>query len=150
MDEPTAASVRAWLQTLRGHGPEGAPLEAFAGESGCFALLRHPEAAERWSRRGVTLIGAGDKTVSACLVFRNRVYGVYGRPAASADTPSILREAAELALGWLPDEAVRASGGFGAALATTPPEAEGFPLRCIAGPGRAAFAEHGKIIDDPV
>ena len=51
-------------------------------------------------------------------------------------------------LGWLPDESARETGGDGTAFAILPPEAEGFPMTCFAGPRANLFAGHGKIYEN--
>lgn len=147
MQEASAASLEAWKDMLRAHVDTGVPAQLFSGESACFALLADPKTIQRAERRGVTVINAGTTTVSACLFFQGRIYGVYAGPAASPET--VIKDMAEFRLGWLPDEAVRANGGFGSAFATIPPEAEGFPVVLITGPKREIFAGHGRIIDNP-
>ena len=142
-----ASWMAAWKEVLSRNAADGAPPEAFCGDSGPFSPLRDAAVLERSFRRGLMLLEAGNEYAAACLVFRGRVFGVYARAAREVPMESILRDLPEFRLGWLPDEAVRLSGGLGAAFAVLPAGAEGFPMVLIHGENRHSFTGHGKIID---
>ncbi|MDL2210120.1 DUF1786 family protein [Desulfovibrio sp. OttesenSCG-928-O18] len=142
-----AAWITAWKDVLGQNAADGAPPEAFCGANGPFFPLCDATVLERSWRRGLVLLAAENGYVAACLVFRGRVFGTYARAAESVPVETVLRELPEFRLGWLPDEAVRLSGGLGAAFAVLPAEAEGFPIVLICGENRHSFTGHGKIID---
>lgn len=165
-------TMHLWNTILRRHAENGAPVEAFmlsevpaslprlaalqaavrglvtdAGVAPLLGMLGDEDIRERSFRRGFTLVHAGEVHVTALLVWRGRVFGVYEQHTKKADVAKIAHDLSEFRLGWLPDEAVRADGGHGTAFADIPPEAEGFPATYIAGRERCRFAECGKLYE---
>ena len=143
----------AWKTLLREHAEQGVPPEAFFSGGGqpqpdegiLAALAALPEVRERSFRRGAVLCAAGAECFTALLFWRERILGVYRHTTGARGVDGIAHDLKEFRLGWLPDETVRQTGGDGSAFAILPPEAEGFPLICLAGPGSALFAEYGKL-----
>lgn len=124
-------------------------------ESGIAALLgmlAHEEALMRSFRQGVSLLHLENGHISAALVWRGRIFGLYEHhiPKDGADGAFLertLHDLKEFRLGWLPDEAVRASGGHGTAFAALPPEAEGFPMLYVSGENKELFTGHARMMD---
>lgn len=145
--------MRYWKTLLSGHKEDGATPEVFfaaaassAPDGGLLAAFANqPGILDRSVRRGVALCAAGDVFFTALLFWRGRIFGVYRHRIAERGVEGIIRDLKEFRLGWLPDEVVKASGGDGSAFAPLPPEAEGFPVVCFAGPGSRLFEGHGKI-----
>jgi len=146
-----------WKNLLRDNGREGVLPELFFNaaspaapafpEGGTLiALAAVPDVLERSFRRGVVLCAAGE-SFTALLFWRGRVFGVFRHKTAVRGVENIMRDLKEFRLGWLPDEVAKESGGDGTAFAELPPEAEGFPVTCIAGPDACLFADYGKIYE---
>lgn len=172
--ESRTDSMRLWKVLLRRYAERGVPPEAFllsetaefsprlaaiqaacngfvadSGAASLLGVLRDPEIEERSFRQGVVLLHAGEAHTTAFLVWRSRVFGVYEQHTRLLCAEQTARDLAEFRLGWLPDETVRNAGGHGAAFAEIPPEAEGFPVVCIAGKKRKLFTGCGKIYETP-
>ncbi|MDR3073801.1 MAG: DUF1786 family protein [Deltaproteobacteria bacterium] len=138
----------SWKQILREHR-DGAPPALFAGKPAALALLRDPAIAERGFRRGMVLLDAGETDITAFLVWRGLVFGIWRQRAAQTSRESLERDLPEFRLGWLPDETALASGGRATAFAALPPEAEGFPAIYITGRDRRRFTGCGRLVDAP-
>ena len=108
----------------------------------------------RSRREGVTLLFAGRHTVSAGLVFQDRVLGFFELPAervlpADGSEPSVLLHCLEdFRLGWLPRERAAELGGFAAVVPALPGEAEGFRPLFVTGPCAAMLEGRGRIVGD--
>ncbi|MCC8193819.1 MAG: DUF1786 family protein [Deltaproteobacteria bacterium] len=151
MSEPTA-SLPEWKRLLResrdaGVTPErAASADSPAGTLGALCdLARFPEIHTRSFRRGMVLCAVGESDLTAALLWRGRIFGIYRHSVAIRGVEGVLEDLKEFRLGWLPDEAVRETGGEGTAFAELPPEAEGFPVACFTGRDAGLFAGHGKI-----
>lgn len=151
----TTHPMPQWKTLLRDNAQEGVLPETFfnaaamsapEGET-LLALAARPDILERSFRRGVVLCAAGGDIFTALLFWRGRVFGVFRHRLAARGAENLMRDLKEFRLGWLPDEVVNNSGGDGTAFAELPPEAEGFPVTCIAGPDASLFADHGKIYE---
>ena len=148
--------MRAWRQLLgvdaeQGLLPDNAPGSADWPDDDAVSFRRlvcAPEILERSFRQGITLCIAGKTRFTAVLFWRGRVFGIYRHNLAARGEEAILCDLKEFRLGWLPDEAARQTGGDGTAFALLPPEAEGFPMTCFAGPHANLFAGHGKIYEN--
>ena len=167
-------AMHVWNTVLRSHAEQGAPPQAFmltetaaplpyltalqngakcfvteSGVASLLGLFSNTEIYERSFRRGLVLLNTDEMHVTAFLVWRGRIFGVYGQHTQGMDCSKILHDLAEFRLGWLPDEAVRNAGGHGTAFADVPPEAEGFPAMYVTGQKRKLFEGHGKIYESP-
>lgn len=146
-------SLQTWKALLRDHPEHGvAPEDFFRGctdrdERTLAALAVDPGIRERSFRRGAVLCAAGGERFTALLLWRGRILGLYGHRVALRGLENIVRDLKEFRLGWLPDEVVRQTGGYCSAFAVLPPEAEGFPVTCVAGPQAGLFAAYGKIYE---
>lgn len=165
-----SGSMWFWQGLLREYAQTGVPPEAFilaevpesmprlraiqaatkgyvtdAGVASLLGLLGDAAIFERSFRQGVVLLQADDVHVTAFLVWRGNVYGMYEHHAQSAPVDRVVHDLSEFRLGWLPDESVRDSGGHGTAFAVLPPEAEGFPATFVTGKRARLFAEYGKL-----
>lgn len=123
-----------------------------SGVAALLGMLSHEEAHTRSFRQGVTLLHLENGHVSAALIWRGRIFGLYEHhvPKDGADSAFLertLHDLKEFRLGWLPDETVRASGGHGTAFAALPPEAEGFPMTYVSGEGKELFTGHARMVD---
>lgn len=119
-----------------------------SGIAPLLGLLSDQEIWERSFRHGIALLHADDAHVTAFLVWRGLVFGLYQHHVKALPVERIVHDLSEFRLGWLPDEAVRDAGGHGTAFAHLPPEAEGFPVTYITGKSRRLFSGYGKIIED--
>ncbi len=145
-------SMPEWRRLLRentrsGIPPADAPEALFSGAGVLRDLAATEEIFERSFRRGVTLCAAGETGLTALLLWRGNIFGVYRHTLTARGVNGVLQDLKEFRLGWLPDEAVRQTGGEGSAFADLPPEAEGFPAVCFAGVNAGLFAGHGKIYE---
>lgn len=145
-------SMRYWKTLLHDHEEDGVSPEVFVAaaasmpDGDLLSVFAHePGILDRSFRRGVALCAAGDVFFTALLFWRGRIFGVYRHRIAARGVEGIVHDLKEFRLGWLPDEIVKASGGDGSAFALLPPEAEGFPVTCFAGPGSRLFEGYGKI-----
>ena len=121
-DVPPAACTR--LKALQQE--TGGPV-ADTGTAAVLGGLATPEVISRSRRQGVTIVNVGNSHVTAFLVYRGNILGIYEHHTGLLDTDSLCFDLREFRFGWLPDEQVRAKGGHGCAfLAPLPPEAEGF------------------------
>lgn len=144
-----------WKALFRANAEKGVSPETFfnaaspAGQDcGTLrSLAARPDILERSFRRGAVLCVAGEEAFTALLFWRGRVFGVFRHGITARGVENIARDLKEFRLGWLPDEVAKESGGDGTAFAELPPEAEGFPVICIAGPGAPLFADYGKIYE---
>jgi len=115
---------------------------AVAALSGLLGLSR---VAARTERQGVVVLYAGLRRTTGFLVFRQHVYGVYEH-TASHSVEDVLRDMHEFKLTWLPDEVVRASGGFGSLIRhPVPDEAESFEPVYLLGPNACRFEGYGLM-----
>ena len=120
-----------------------------------LGLLAEPAVNGRSRREGVTLLFAGRHTVSAGLVFQDRVLGFFELPAervlpADGSEPSVLLHCLEdFRLGWLPRERAAELGGFAAVVPALPGEAEGFRPLFVTGPCADLLEGRGRIVGDP-
>lgn len=170
-----SGTMHLWNTILRRHAEQGAPPEAFMLAAGTAAappglaalqsavkgfvtdsgvaplllLLHDAEIHRRSFRRGLVLLNAGEVHITAFLVWRGHVFGVYEHHTRGMDILKVMRDLSEFRLGWLPDEAVRSDGGHGTAFADIPPEAEGFPAMYVTGQERGLFDGYGKICESP-
>lgn len=119
-----------------------------------LGLLAEPAVSGRSHREGVTLLFAGRHTVSAGLVFQDRVLGFFELPAerllpADGSEPSALLHCLEdFRLGWLPKERAAELGGFAAVVPALPGEAEGFRPLFVTGPCADMLEGRGRIVGD--
>ncbi len=152
------SSAGSWLSTPEQSGTrtrEGSQDEttyAVVDRTVALALcaLSFPAVRKRSHRQGVTAIYAGVERLTAFLFFQERLFGLFEHNSA-APVEQLLDDLKEFRLGWLPDEVVRAQGGYGAALrGEMPPQAEGFMPTFVFGPGKSLFAAHGKMLDPPM
>ncbi len=148
-----ATVTQKWASLLRRHAEQGVPQEQFPDADGAFrqefapllALAAAPEVVERSFRQGLVLCLAGTPDFTALLYWRERVFGVYRHSLDRRDVAHVMLDLKEFRLGWLPEEAVQATGGEGIAFIDLPPEAEGFPVIWFTGPERQRFAGLGRI-----
>ena len=117
-----------------------------------LGLLAEPVVSGRSHREGVTLLFAGRHTVSAGLVFQDRVLGFFELPAervlpADGSGP-LLHCLEDFRLGWLPKERAAELGGFAAVVPTLPGEAEGFRPLFVTGPCADMLEGRGRIVGD--
>ena len=149
------APVPEWKRLLRecegtGISPESAgnaaqPSDVTIGDIACLARI--PEIHERSFRRGMVLCAVGEADLTAALFWRGRIFGLYRHNVSTRGVEGVLLDLKEFRLGWMPDEAVRETGGSGTAFTELPAEAEGFPVLCLTGPKAGLFAGYGKIYD---
>ena len=119
-----------------------------------LGLLAEPGISGRSRREGVTLLFAGRHTVSAGLVFQDRVLGFFELPAErvlpAGGEPSVLLHCLEdFRLGWLPKERAAELGGFAAVVPALPGEAEGFRPLFVTGPCADMLEGRGRIAGNP-
>ena len=148
-------SMREWRRLLRENAQNGVPLAdapkfLFSGAEVLRDLASAQEISERSFRRGITLCAAGETGLTALLLWRGNIFGIYRHTLAARGVNGVLQDLKEFRLGWLPEETVRQTGGEGSAFADLPPEAEGFPAVCFAGINAGLFAGHGKIYEKQV
>lgn len=165
-------SMWFWQELMRGYADTGVPPQAFllaeapvtmprlaaiqaatrglvtdTGIAALLGLLGDAAIRERSFRQGVVLLSVSDVHITAFLVWRGRVFGMYEHHTDSVSKDKVIHDLTEFRLGWLPDESVRDSGGHGTAFAILPPEAEGFPVMYITGRCAKLFAESGILAD---
>lgn len=150
----TTQPMPLWKTLLRDNAREGVLPELFCNAAAPFseggillALAARPDILERSFRRGAVLCAADGDIFTALLFWRGRVFGVFRHRLAVRGVENLMRDLKEFRLGWLPDEVAKESGGEGTAFAELPPEAEGFPVTCIAGRDAPLFAACGKIYE---
>ena len=111
-----------------------------------FCALSFPAVRKRSQRQGVTAIHIGTKRLTVFLIFQNKLFGVFEHISALPEE-QLLDDLKEFRLGWLPDEVVRAQGGYGAALSDSmPPQAEGFVPTFLFGRPGTLLTGHGKLL----
>lgn len=147
-----ACPLPQWRDLLHSHAEGGVALEAFCvafpenvGSALLLSLGCRQDVLDRSFRRGLVLCAAEESVFTAVLFWQGRVLGVYRHYRDKRGVDGIVLDLKGFRLGWLPDEIVRGTGGAGSAFAALPPEAEGFPAICIAGPAKYCFAGHGKL-----
>ena len=149
------ATVSEWKRLLRecegtGISPKSAQNAAYPSDTtiaNIADLAGIPELYERSFRRGMVLCAVGETDLTAALFWRGHIFGLYRHNVSARGVEGVLMDLKEFRLGWMPDEAVRKTGGSGTAFAELPAEAEGFPVLCLTGPEAELFAGHGKIYD---
>ena len=120
-----------------------------------LGLLADSGVSGRARREGVTLLFAGRHTVSAGLVFRDRLLGFFELPAEKMLPPDgrepslLLTCLEEFRLGWLPKERAVDLGGFSDVAPSLPPEAEGFRPLFVTGPRAALLEGRGRMVGGP-
>ncbi len=130
----------------------GGPV-ADSGAAALLGLLSVTEIAERSFRQGVLLVNAGNSHVSAFLVYRQRIFGVYEQHTLGISVDNLIKDLSEFRLGWLPSEQVQNEGGHGTVIIDLPPEAEGFRPAYVAGAQRRLLTGHGQMTaphDEPM
>lgn len=116
-----------------------------------LGLLSDSAVSRRARREGVTLLFAGHYTVSAGLVFQDRLLGFFELPAGrmlppgTSEPSSLLTCLEEFRLGWLPEERAAELGGFSDVAPDLPPEAEGFRPLFLTGPRAALLEGRGRM-----
>ncbi len=95
-------------------------------------------------RQGVTFVNVGNGHVFAALLYRGLVHGVYEHHTEQRTRNELLADLKEFRNGFLPAEAVRASGGHGTAYGPPCEEAGGYEPTFVSGPGRALLAGYGQ------
>ena len=120
-----------------------------------LGLMADSGVSGRARREGVTLLFAGKHTVSAGLVFRDRLLGFFELPAQKllppdGSEPSLLLTCLEeFRLGWLPKERAAELGGFSDVALSLPPEAEGFRPLFVTGPRAVLLEGRGRLVGGP-
>ena len=120
-----------------------------------LGLLAVPGIAERSYREGLTLLFAGGDSVSAGLVFQDRLLAFFELSAdrvlpPDGGAPSLLLNCLEeFRLGWLPKERASQLGGWVDAVPALPPEAEGFRPLFVVGSRASLLEKHGRLIETP-
>lgn len=165
---PSGMSV--WRDTLFHAGSSGVPVEtlvhaaapaslarltaiqsvtggpvADSGAAALLGLLCVHSIAERSHREGLLLVNAGNSHITAFLVYRERVFGVYEHYTFGIDSEQLTKDFTDFRLGWLPGESVVATGGRGCLFVDLPPEAEGFKAAYITGPQRDLLRGMGQM-----
>ena len=153
LQSPSAAD---WLVCRKGAGDgvkEGEQSKCVVVERAvalALCALSFPAVRKRNQRQGITAIHAGTNRLTAFLFFQSRLFGLFEHDSA-VPVNQFLEDLKEFRLGWLPDEVVRAQGGYGAALSTDmPPQAEGFVPTFVFGPRKSLLAMYGKLLDPPM
>lgn len=121
-------------------------LVADTGAAAVLGALAVPDVRERSHRQGIRIINVGNSHVVAFLVYKERIFGIYEHHTGMHDAASLVHDLHEFALGWLPDEEVRAKGGHGTVFLPLPEEAEGFTPAYVVGPRRELLHGHGQFI----
>ncbi len=111
-----------------------------------LGVMSISEIAAQSYRQGVLVINAGNSHISAFLVFKERVFGIYEHHTGQIETDEMIRQLKDFRLGWLPTEEVMNGGGHGVALLPLPSEAEGFAPAYVVGPQREIFKGQGKFV----
>ncbi len=110
-----------------------------------LGLYSLPAVSGRCGREGAVLLHMGAHKVRAGLVYRDRLFGVFERPAVHRDgVPGLLADLDSFRLGWLAPEKMRAEGGYAAFADPLPADAEGF--RPLFVTGRRAELLNGRGI----
>ncbi len=130
----------ATLQSLTG-GPV-----ADTGTAAVLGALCMPEVWARSQREGVTIINVGNSHTIAMLVYQGEVMGIYEHHTGQRCLEELLHDLQEFRLGWLPDEAVRATGGHGTVFSNRDADAGSFAPTFILGPQRELLRGHGQFI----
>lgn len=104
------------------------------------------EVAQRNARQGVTLVNVGNGHTVAALLFRNEVLGIFEHHTGMRTYDEYLSDLQDFQLFWLPDEAVKQTGGHGTAFAAPCEEAGGYVPTFILGPKRQFLRARGKDI----
>ncbi|MDL2272714.1 DUF1786 domain-containing protein [Desulfovibrio sp. OttesenSCG-928-I05] len=166
----TPGNMSVWRDTLFRAGKDGVPAEtlmhsaapaglarlaaiqsvtggpvADSGAAALLGLLSVRAIAERSHREGLLLINAGNSHITAFLVYRERVFGVYEHLTFGIDREQRIKDFTDFRLGWLPGESVIATGGRGCLFVELPPEAEGFKAAYITGPQRDLLRGMGQM-----
>lgn len=145
--------LREWKNLLSAHAGAGLPVEASplaapqaeAEMAELARLVSLPQVQSGSVGRGAVVCLAGEECLTAVLLWRGMLFGIYRHRIAARALAEHCRDLAEFRLGWLPEESVIAAGGIGSAFAPLPAEAEGFPLAHFAGANAALFAGYGRI-----
>ncbi len=111
-----------------------------------LGVLSIPSVEEQSHKQGILIANAGNSHVSAFLVYKGRVRGVYEHHTKTLTPAQLKEDFTEFRLGWLPSEKVAANGGHGCIILDLPPEAEGFPVTYITGPRREQFVSLGQLL----
>ncbi|MDD6180618.1 MAG: DUF1786 domain-containing protein [Desulfovibrionaceae bacterium] len=100
----------------------------------------------RAARQGVTLVNTGNSHITAFLLYRDEVHGVFEHHTGMRTLEDYVHDLKEFRLGWLPDEQVRATGGHGTAFGGVSEEAGGYAPTYLLGPRRAFLEGQGQNI----
>lgn len=121
----------------------------FVADTGTAALLgalSDPKIRARSFEEGILIINVGNSHILAFSVYCAKVYGIYEHHTSMLSISNLEKELNEFRLQWIPDEAVRASGGHGSVFTPSPEEAEGFKPTYILGPKRDILSHFGQLI----
>ncbi len=98
----------------------------------------------RAARQGVTLVCLGSRHITAALLYRDRVLGLYEHHTLRRTREQLLSDLHEFRLTFLPVEAVRASGGHGTAYGPLCEEAGGYEPCFVMGPRHLLLEGFGQ------
>jgi uncharacterized protein (DUF1786 family) len=140
--KPTAALTRlATIQKATGGG-----CVADSASAAVLGALYVPEVAQRSWRTGVLIVNVGNSHISAFLVYKEKIYGVYEHHTGMLSKEELVHDLTEFRRGWLTNEMVRDAGGHGCMNLELPDEAEGFFPAYLLGPKRAILDGQGVMI----
>ncbi|MDD6088568.1 MAG: DUF1786 family protein [Desulfovibrionaceae bacterium] len=110
---------------------------------------QHRSISGRSARQGIILLLAGEIFITAFLLFRGQIFGIYEQFTSRLTTSDLLFDLQEFSRTWLPNESVQSSGGCCSLFRPAPDEAEGFgPIFKIG--SRANLIPTGRLIEpDP-
>ena len=113
----------------------------------CASVLGVLADAAVWGRsfrEGIAVSYIGHGLAQAALIFQGRLLAVAERNfSCQEDAPGFLEQLESFRLGWLPQEQMRALGGFSVVEPDLPAEAEGFRPMYITGPQAHWLHGHG-------
>ena len=124
--------------------PSALAMDAFCAHiHGALAL---PALHARTQREGLVLVNMGGETVSAALIFQNRLFGYMAVPASAMTVPLLLEWLEAFRLGWLPPEKAEAVGGCSFVCIGLPAEAEGFRPVYVLGENAFRMKAHAQLL----